>query len=110
MNKSLRHILLAFLLCCSAAVSIAAPRTWESVKQEYSVGARPVLRSEEIEVRTYPGIIVVTTVHPVPIRVFTILGRLVSADTLPQGSSRLVLPASGVYIVKVGDQTCKVAV
>lgn len=110
MNKSLGHIVLAAMLCCSAAVAVAAPRAWEAVKPEYTAGARPVMRGEDIEVRTYPGVIVVTTLHPEQIKVFTILGRLVSADTLPSGTSRLVLPASGVYIVKVGDLTCKVAV
>ena len=54
--------------------------------------------------------IIITTNHPVQVKVFTILGRLVSSETAPAGKSQLALPAHGVYIVKVGDLTCKVAV
>ena len=43
-------------------------------------------------------------------KIFTILGRLVSSDSIPAGTSQFLLPAHGVYIVKIGDVTCKVAV
>ncbi len=67
-------------------------------------------RDTDLEIRTSSGIIIVSANHPVQIKVFTILGRLVNSETLSAGKSQLQLPAHGVYIVKVGDLTCKVAV
>jgi len=72
--------------------------------------ARSVVKDEEIEIMTAPACIIVSSSKQVSIKVFTILGRLVSATTLPQGVSRLNVGAHGVYIVKVAELTCKVAV
>lgn len=84
-------------------------KSWEPVKAERT-DTKVVMRETEIEIKAASGTLIVTTSHPIQIKVFTILGRLVNADTLPAGKSQLTLPAHGVYIVKVGDMTCKVAV
>lgn len=99
------------LLTTTAAVSSSQlwAKGWEPVKTERA-DAKTVMRETEIEVKAASGMLMVSTSHPVQIKVFTILGRLVSSDTLPAGRSQLMLPAHGVYIVKVGDLTCKVAV
>lgn len=101
----------ALLLLGGATIFAAqgASRSWETAKTERS-DARTVIRESEIEIKSASGVIIVSTNHPVQIKVFTILGRLVNSDTLPAGRSQLILPAHGVYIVKVGDMTCKVAV
>ena len=72
--------------------------------------AQSVMKDAELEIKAAPGVILVRNTHQVQIKVFTILGRMVSSETLPPGTSRLQLPTHGVYIVKVGDLTCKVAV
>lgn len=91
------------------AAAAPAPKGWEPVKAE-RVDAKTVLRETEIEIKAASGVLIVNSNHPVQIKVFTILGRLVNSETLPAGRSQLMLPAHGVYIVKVGDLTCKVAV
>lgn len=110
MKRALRHILFGIMLLSAVATVEGAARGWEPVRQEYASGTKPVMRDGDIEVRTAPGVLIVSTPHQVSIKVFTILGRLVNADTLGPGTSRLVLPANGVYIVKIGEVTCKVAV
>ena len=101
------------LLIGSAAGSVyagaPAPRGWEQIKTERS-DTKAVVRAAEVEIRSARGLITVNASHPVQIKVFTILGRLVNAETVPAGRSQLLLPVHGVYIVKVGDVTCKVAV
>ena len=69
-----------------------------------------LLTSAEIEIRTAPLLIVVSTSQQVRIKIFSILGRLVSDATLQPGTSRLSLDSHGVYIVKAGTLTCKVAI
>lgn len=84
-------------------------RGWEPVRVERS-DTKVVVHDEEVEIKTAPGLIQITANHPVQIKIFTILGRLVSSETIPQGSMQFLVPAHGVYIVKVGEITCKVAV
>lgn len=101
----------ALLLAASSAAlpAVAAPKGWEQVKTERA-DAKAVVRETDIEIKAASGLIIVNANHPVQIKIFTILGRLVNSETLPAGRSQLQLPAHGVYIVKVGDLTCKVAV
>ncbi|MDE7403063.1 MAG: T9SS type A sorting domain-containing protein [Muribaculaceae bacterium] len=106
--------LIGFAALLSAAI-IASPlpanaaKGWEPVKTERA-DAKSVVRESELEIKAANGMIQVNTNHPVQIKIFTILGRLISSDTIPAGKSQFVLPVHGVYIVKVGDITCKVAV
>lgn len=87
----------------------AYAKGWEPSKSERAE-AKLVVRDAVIEVRSVPGLIIVTSTHPTPIKIFTILGRLVNSDTLPPGTMQFTVPAHGVYIVQAGDLTCKVAV
>ena len=108
-----RHIIVmamtSLLVAATALPLRAAGRGWEPVKTERA-DAKSVVRESAIEIKAASGVIIITTNHPVQVKVFTILGRLVSSETAPAGKSQLALPAHGVYIVKVGDLTCKVAV
>ncbi len=81
---------------------------WEPVRTDVS-GLNSVARDNDVEIRVSPGHVVVVASQAVQIKVFTILGQVVSSETIPAGTSRLPL-SHGVYIVKVGDLTCKIAV
>lgn len=88
--------------------SLCDAKGWETVRADVS-GLTSVARDDDVEIRVSPGNVVVVTAQPVQIKVFTILGQVVSSETLPAGTSRLPL-SHGVYIVKVADLTCKIAV
>ena len=95
----------------SIAVSLPLPsfaKGWEPVRTDVS-GLSSVARDNDVEIRVSPGHVVVIAAQSVQIKVFTILGQVVSSESLPAGTSRLPL-SHGVYIVKVGDLTCKIAV
>ena len=104
----LKSCLIAALLAVTSAGASAASKGWEPVKSEYH-DAKSVAKEDEVEIKTASSLIIVTASHPVHIKVFTILGRLVSEETLQPGTSQLAVGAHGVYIVKVGEITCKVA-
>lgn len=106
-----RHICTILLLSAFATIipAEAAPNKWESLKTERT-DAKTVVKETEIEIKTASSTIIVTSNHSVQIKIFTILGRLVSSDSLPPGTNQLTLPAHGVYLVKIGNLTCKVAV
>lgn len=65
--------------------------------------------TDGVEIFQRNGAIIIRTQRPVQVRVFTILGQLVSQATLPAGTSELKLNTRGIYMVKVGSITQKVA-
>lgn len=97
------------MLSLSFSANAAPPKSWEQVRSELP-NARSIFKEPEIEIKIAPGIIQVTTAHQIRIKVFTILGRLVSDATLHPGTSQFTVPAHGVYIVTAGELTLKVAV
>lgn len=92
----------------SANFAYAAPPKWETNKAEHAQ-AQTVIKENDIEIKAGRGVIIVATSRPVQIKVYTILGQLVSRETLPAGISQLNVQAHGVYIIKSGELTCKVA-
>lgn len=100
---------LALLIASIAAPAAGAAIRWETIKTEVSE-AKSVVKDTDFEIKTASSSIIINTNHSVKIQVFTILGRLVSSETVQPGISRLTLPAHGVYIVKIGTLTCKIAV
>lgn len=105
------YLKFGILLLASALATpaLAGPKSWEPVKSERP-DLKTVVKETDIEIKASQGLITVACNHPVQIKIFTILGRLVNNETIPAGRSQLILPAHGVYIVKIGDLTCKVAV
>lgn len=66
-------------------------------------------QSNGVEIFGVNGAIVVRTPHRVQVKVFTILGQLVSHAVLNAGTSELKINSRGIYIVKIGNVTQKVA-
>lgn len=66
-------------------------------------------QSDGVEIFGQNGAIIVRTTHRVQVKVFTILGQLVSQSTLNPGTSELKINSRGIYIVKIGNVTQKVA-
>ncbi len=96
------------IFATSLSPALCYAKGWETVRADVS-GFNSVAHDDDVEIRVAPGHVVVVTSQQVQIKVFTILGQVVSSETLPVGTSRLPL-SHGVYIVKVGDLTCKIAV
>ena len=105
---TLRNLTIALLLAAGATAADAAPRGLEPVKTERAE-AKTVVKESEIEIRTMRGLIILSVSRASQIKVVTILGRTICNDTVGAGTYELHL-AHGVYIVKVGELTFKVAV
>ena len=87
----------------------ASAKGWDAVKTE-KPQAKHVVSDSELEIKAGGGLIIVTTSKNINIKIFTILGSRISDETLPAGSYQFAVPTHGVYIIKAGDITCKVAV
>ena len=109
MKRVIAKIVFVCVCALVAPQALQAAKNWECVRQERLAEGRIVTRTSEVEVRTLSGTILIYANRPVQVRVFSILGQLVSSDTVPAGVSQLTLGTHGMFIVKVGDLTCKVA-
>lgn len=113
--RKLRHLCAAAVIAIAVGLAMfnplpasAAPSKWETPKQERT-DTRVIIRENDVEIKAARGVIVVSAPKPVQIKVYTILGQLVSRETLPAGTSQLNVQAHGVYIIRTADLTCKVA-
>ena len=66
--------------------------------------------SDRIETVVRDGYIYITTSRPVNVKIFSILGQLISSTRVAAGSSRLKVPARGIYILKAGTYTRRLTV
>lgn len=107
-----KGIAILLLLLCMAVVSMAAPK-WESVNVSGQMAAlteRTAETSESVEVIVNDGYIYVSCQRPTTVKVFTILGQLISQETLPAGTHRLRMSSKGIYILKAADVTRRVTI
>ena len=66
--------------------------------------------SDGIEIYGSNGTITIVTPKRISVRVYTILGQMVSQATLQPGTSELKLGSRGIYLVRIGNLTQKVAI
>ena len=109
MRRFIRKLLIIMVLTACAVPFSAYSKGWEVLKVEKPQAHR-VASTSEIEIKAVRGVIYLTTTKNVNIKIFTILGSRIADDTLSSGSYQFVVPTHGVYIIKAGDLTCKVAV
>ena len=110
-NRNLRIILSIFLLTAGitmCAPAYAAQGKWEQIKSERT-DTKSIAKDSDSEIRIARGVVVVTTTKQVQVKIYTILGQIVSRETLPPGTSQISIYPHGVYIIKIGDLTCKAA-
>ena len=74
-------------------------KTWNDPRQ-----------SDGIEIYGRNGTITIVTPKRITVRVYTILGQMVSQATLQPGTSELRLGSRGIYLVRIGNLTQKVAI
>ena len=109
MMKRILTLALAMIMLAAVPAGMSAARTWEPLKTEMHE-LKSVAKDPEIEIKAGSGHLVVSANRQVQIKIFSILGQLISSDPLPAGTHRLSGTPHGVYIIKAGDLTCKVVI
>ena len=66
--------------------------------------------SDGVKIYGSNGTITIVTPKRITVRVYTILGQMVSQATLQPGTSELRLGTRGIYLVRIGNLTQKVAI
>ncbi len=66
--------------------------------------------SDGIEIYGSNGTITIVTPKRINVKVYTILGQMVTQATLQSGTFELRLGTRGIYLVRIGNLTQKVAI
>ena len=106
--------ILTLILATAFTLSAASPRweTAEAVPAQVAESIRAQAQSPTVQVAhaVHDGYIYITASSAVQVKVFTILGQLISQDTLPAGTLRLRISARGIYLLKLGSATLRVTI
>ena len=108
----MKRLLTILIVVITLAVSnmASAQMVWRETNRD--VQGRSLLDprvSDGVELYGSNGVITIKTPRRITVRVFTILGQSVSQATLNPGISELRIGTRGIYIVKIGNLTQKVA-
>lgn len=107
----MRRFIVILSLTLTVALAMRATQRWEEVDAPPVALIELQDSDEETAVITVKeGYIYVTSEEKVTVKVFTILGQLISQETLPGGTHRFLMKAKGIYILKIGDRTHRVAI
>lgn len=111
----MRRLLFILTLVIATALSLsAATNRWESVEvvpqQVAEAFQSAPASSPQVSHAVHDGYIYIIGNTPVQVKVFTILGQLISQDTLQPGIHRLRINARGIYLLKLGPATLRVTI
>lgn len=90
-------------------VKAAAPR-WEAVAETVLFNPDKIENAEGVDVTVTGKWVYIATQEEVTVKVYTILGQLISETKLSRGVYRLGLNTRGIYILKFGSQTRRITV
>lgn len=71
---------------------------------------KAVASQPDIEVFSAPNVIMLKVNQNVDVRLFTILGKLISEQELEPGIFQYNLDSHGIYIIKTEESSCKIAI
>ncbi len=108
----MRRLLVIFSMILALALpsSVSAKVQWRETNHVQGRSLTDPKQTDGIEIFQRSGVITIRTQKTIQVKVFTILGQLVSQATLSPGISELKLNSRGIYLVKIGNITQKVAV
>ncbi len=105
----MRRFIAILLILVSLAASAAVAR-WEVVEVPGQLFTEQRAEGDPVDVVVKDGYLYVACSKTVSVKVFTILGQLISQETLPPGTHRLQMSAKGIYILKVGSSTRRITI
>jgi len=102
-------VIATLILALAMPVVTSAKVQWREISQVQGRSLTDPRQTDGVEIFQKSGAIVIRTQRTIQVRVYTILGQLVSQATLSPGTSELRLNSRGIYLVKIGNLTQKVA-
>lgn len=101
--------LMGFHLLSPCLYAQNSENQWEEAKSINS-NFKAISSQPDIEVFSAPNVVMVKANHNVEIRIFTILGKLLSQQHLEPGIYQYHIDSHGIYIIKTNESSCKIAI
>ncbi|MBO7609419.1 MAG: hypothetical protein J6S96_04385 [Muribaculaceae bacterium] len=102
--------ILVTIIALTVSNMASAQLAWRETNREIQGRSLTDPRATDgVELYGNNGVISIKTTRRINVRVFTILGQSVSQATLNPGSYELKVGTRGIFIVKIGNLTQKVA-
>ncbi len=86
-----------------------AQRHWEEMESELVVTDHSD-NTDILDISVKDGYVYITTSKPVTVKIFSILGQLISQKKLQPGTTRTHITARGIYILKAGSITRRITI
>ncbi|MDE6117841.1 MAG: T9SS type A sorting domain-containing protein [Duncaniella sp.] len=111
----MRRFIVILLVALTVMVAEGATRRWERIDTPVGLSFEYRHSDDENEdvdvaVAVSDGYIYLVSQEPVEVRVFTILGQLLSQEKLGAGVHRFHIKSRGIYILKIGSLTRRVTI
>ena len=106
MRKPLRTLAIAAAMMLPATA--ATVPMWEEVTAPVPAVAQTLDREAETEVIVRDGYIYLWSENPVTVKIFSILGQLITQETVKPGLHRIHLASRGIYILRAGTTTRRI--
>lgn len=107
MNK--RFVTISLVLVAAAQLLTVSAVTRSAARRDADRQEQLVASADGVEIYGNNGVITIKSNHKTTVRVFTILGQLVSTTSIQPGTTRIKVASRGIYIVKVDNITQKIA-
>lgn len=104
-------LLLALVACVWCADSVSAQTrvpVWEVVQVEEEGTDSSTAAPDALEADVRDGKVFIRVQHPVEVRVYSILGQLVTKRKVVAGTTALTLGSRGIYILKTDTVTRRI--
>jgi hypothetical protein len=106
--KKFSTILLTLAIAASLNQGFAAKPAWEEVNSPRQVIVQNLDNEGDVAIAVSEGYIYVSCENTVTVKIFSILGQLISQETLKPGMHRIKLASRGIYILRAGSTTRRI--
>lgn len=103
-------ICIAFIFSLAIAQAVGGTPAWEEVDSPASATTQLTEMDSDTQIAVGDGYIYIWTEKPVTVKLFSILGQLISQETIKPGLHRIRLTSRGIYIVRAGNATRRVTI
>lgn len=105
-------VILSLFLIAAFTAFAGETQPWEDALRpaENKEQVRDALDGDDIEVSVKDGWVYVTTQKPVNVKIFTILGQLITSETIRPGTKKIHISSRGIYILRAGAITRRITI
>lgn len=108
----LRKISISFLLATALAIeaSAASAVVWEEITSPIPAVAQTIDLDGDTDIAVHDNYIYIRADKTVTVKLFSILGQLISQETIKPGIYRIHIQSRGIYILRAGTLTRRITI